>query len=214
MALSKTNSPSKEGEENKPQETPEELEARLKLEAEQNKDSDSSKNDEDENKDKEKDKSKDKEPKAPNKSQKQDSKVTLRHPTSQTNGTIGLYLPTGEEMSVQIKNGIVTLEHSQYDVRDVLIKDGYIDRTVYSEHKEEIVIKEPEKKLIKKAKFFHPNASDDVPMNGTIGLYRNDGSEVKVEVVKNVIETTDQEIYEILISQNFPTGPVEYLENK
>ncbi|ATN94966.1 hypothetical protein [Leptospira phage LE3] len=205
MALTPKNTPpSQEGGGSNPQET--------KVDSNLEKQLDQAQPPEDENLETEEDKekAKGKESKKETKTTKQDAKVTLRHPTSQTDGTIGLYLPTGEEVAVPVKKGIVTLEHNQYEIRDVLIKDGFIDRTVYSAHEQESTVKEPEKRMIKKASFLHPDASQDVPINGSIGLYLNDGREVKVEVVKNVIETKDQEIYEALLAQNFPTGPVEF----
>ena len=143
--------------------------------------------------------------------QKQSEKVTLQHPTAQPDGTVGLYLPNGDEISVPVKKGEVTLTHKQYDIRDVLIANGYIDKTTYSNYEQEITVELPEPKKIKKASFFHPDANENVPINAEIGIYLNNGEERKVVVKKNVITVTDQDEYESLVALNFPTGEIEYL---
>jgi len=137
------------------------------------------------------------------------SEIILQHPFLKQDAVSALYV-NDKEVSLNIKDGIVLLKlNKEEHIRDILIKEGWIDKTEYALETKK---PEPPKSIPKVLKwsFFHPNASTIDPLNGNIAFKKRDGSEAQLEVINNLITTDDEELADIMKSEKFSPGNVEY----
>ncbi len=137
-----------------------------------------------------------------------DKKITLVHRDPRIRAAdIGVYVTIDDkvtERQVQVKDNQVILDPSKPEdiaLRDVLVRDGFIDKTYYARESKRIM--EPPKSVAVYWYFIHPDRSPENPINGTIGLRVESGEEVEVEIRDGNIETDRQDVHEALIRAGF-----------
>jgi len=150
---------------------------------------------------------------APSGDRPKDKQITLRHrnPTIRA-ASVGVFVTLGDgpvSKSVEIKDNKVILEFGAEGeaIRDVLIRDGFIDETWYARESKHIVV--PSKPRAVYWYFSHPERSRENQMNGTIGLHTSNGP-VSIDMHDGQIQTDSLEVHDALVKSGFIMEKAEY----
>lgn len=140
-----------------------------------------------------------------------DKQITLCHKDQNIrNADIGVYVmidsgkgPQQVERQVEVRDNqvILTLSPEDLALRDVLVRDGFVDKTYYARESKRIM--EPSKPVAVYWYFIHPDRSPENPINGSIGLTLPDGTPFEVEIRDGNVETDRQDVQEALIRSGY-----------